>query len=125
MKEDLVTGIAFVSVYATNFEESYRFYTEVIGLVKAFDMGEQACFFDLGDDQGLYLQGGNKPATCEMETTRCSFTLSVKSAGKMFELLKENGVKTEHSEPQEMGPDIYWFVFFDPSGNTVEILGPK
>ena len=120
-----ITGIAFVSVYVDDFAASFSFYSEVLELEKQYDMGEHACFFRLGSDWGLYLEGGNSRQDVKRDTARSAFTLGVVSAWGMFEKLKEAGVKIIHNEPMDMGQGDFWFQFYDPSGNILEVLGGK
>ncbi|MCD4829137.1 MAG: VOC family protein [Candidatus Cloacimonetes bacterium] len=121
----MIKGIAFASVYTTDFAVAYKFYSEALGLEKQFDMGDNACFFSLSDDSGLYLQGGNKPCEHNHDTQRCGFVLSVDSAGEWHGRLKAAGVRFVHDEPLHMGDENYWFQFYDPTGNILEILGSK
>lgn len=123
--DNAVKGIALVSVYAVDYEESYKFYTEVLGLVKAFDMGTAACYFRIGDAAGLYLNGGNKKNDIDTETARSSFILEVENAFELFTRLIELGYKIVQTKPVEMAPNQYWFMFYDPSGNIIEILGGR
>ncbi len=120
-----VTGLAFVSVYGDDYQTLLEFYSEIIGLEKAFDMGEQSCYFTIDDNIGMYLQGGNGKAEIAHNKPHSSFTLRVPSAGAMYEKLKDAGVQFVELEPMHMGNDHYWFQFYDPSGNLVEILGKK
>ena len=92
MSNTIIKGVAFVSAYVDDFETSYKFYNEVLGLEKEYDMGKLACFFKLGNDSGLYLQGGNSKVTFEAKTMRTAYVLSVTSAFAMFEKLKGAGV---------------------------------
>ena len=123
MSETAIKGIAFVSVYADDFKAGYDFYQGVLGLEKQYDMGEQACFFNLPDDTGLYLQGGNKKVEYDKDTMRPSFVFSTGSASALYERLKQAGVRFVHEEPMHMGGDNYWFQFYDPAGNIIEALG--
>lgn len=125
MSNTIIKGVAFVSAYVEDFETSYKFYNEVLGLEKEYDMGKLACFFKLGNDSGLYLQGCNNKIIYEANTMRTAFVLSVTSAFAMFEKLKGAGVKFIQNEPMDMGQGSYWFQFFDPAGNILEILGGK
>lgn len=118
-----ITGLEFVSAYVDDFEKAYEFYAGFLGLQKKYDMGEQACFFSLGTDHGLYLEGGNATARSEARTSHPSFTFSVPSASALFEKLKAAGVETVESAPMDMGGDMYWFRFYDPAGNLLEALG--
>lgn len=125
MKEHKVKGIAFASVYADDYETAYRFYSEVLGLEKQYDMGSAACFFKLGDDTGLYLQGGNRRASFEKDTMRSAFVFAVVSASATWARLEQAGVRFIHDQPMNMGGDNYWFQFYDPTGNILEALGPE
>jgi predicted enzyme related to lactoylglutathione lyase len=123
--EHKVKGLAFASVYVDDFEKAYRFYAEVLGLEKEYDMGSAACFFKLPDNTGLYLQGKNKTASYSEDTARAAFVFSVASAAATYERLKGAGVRFIHAEPRHMGGDNYWFQFYDPAGNILEALGGK
>ena len=117
--------MAFVSSYVADFPAAYRFYSDVLGLEKEFDMGSAACFFKLGADSGLYLQGGNTPAPVDEKSIRSSFTLKVASASAFYAKLQEAGVRFVQNEPMNMGSDNYWFQFYDPAGNILEVLGGR
>ena len=88
-------------------------------------MGSAACFFKLPDNTGLYLQGKNKAASYSEDTMRAAFVLSVESAGATCERLKAAGVRFIQNEPRHMGGEQYWFQFYDPAGNILEVLGGK
>ena len=117
-----LSGVAFVSAYVDDFEQGYNFYANVLGLEKQYDMGEQACFFKLGENHGLYLQGSNKPRESHPSTARATYTLSVASASAFFAKLKAANVPTVEEQPMAIG-EWYWFQFYDPAGNLLEVLG--
>ena len=94
-----VKGLAFASVYVDDFEKAYRFYAELLGLEKEYDMGTAACFFKLPDNTGLYLQGKNRPASYAPDTARAAFVFSVDSTVATHERLKAAGVKPGSSSP--------------------------
>lgn len=125
MTDSFIKDLAFVSAYVDDFETNFRFYNEVLGLEKEWDMGDQACFFKLGENSGLYLQGGNEKVDFKYNTQRPSFVLKVESASEAYERLKTAGCRFLHKEPQQMGPEDWWFMFYDPAGNILEILGGK
>jgi predicted enzyme related to lactoylglutathione lyase len=125
MAEHKVKGLAFASVYADDFGRAYEFYAGVLGLEKEYDMGSAACFFKLSDNTGLYLQGKNKTASYDKDTMRTGFVFSVESAAATYERLRTAGVKLIQKEPQHMGGEQYWFQFYDPAGNILEVLGGK
>jgi predicted enzyme related to lactoylglutathione lyase len=125
MAEHKVKGLAFASVYVDDFDRAYRFYSEVLGLEKEYDMGSAACFFKLPDNTGLYLQGKNKTAGYAEDTMRSGFVFAVESAAATYGRLKAAGVRFIHTEPRHMGGEQYWFQFYDPAGNILEALGGK
>lgn len=118
-----ITGIAFVSVYVDDFQAAYAFYADLLGLEKQYDMGSNSCFFKLGTDWGLYLEGGNNAQEVTPKSVRGTFTLSVPSAGALFTKLSEAGVSIIQQKPMDMGQGDFWFQFRDPSGNIIEALG--
>lgn len=120
-----ITGVSFVSVYVDNYQASYVFYAELLGLKKKYDMGANSCFFELGGDSGLYLEGGHEARGTTPKSSRSSFTLSVPSAGELYRKLKKAGVTMVQTEPMDMSQGDFWFQFYDPSGNIIEALGAE
>jgi predicted enzyme related to lactoylglutathione lyase len=118
-----LTGIEFVACYVDDFAKGYEFYHSVLGLEKLYDMGENACYFKLGESSGLYIEGGNQPVESGTKKVRASFVLGVGSAGALFAKLRAAGVPVVQAEPMNMGNDQYWFQFSDPAGNILEVLG--
>lgn len=125
MDKTKIKSIGMGSVYAVDYKASYGFYNGLLGLDDVMPMGDNACFFRLTEEQGIYLAGSHKPVQAEYEATRSTFTLDVESASAMFEKLKNAGIKIVQAEPVEMGPNMFWFQCYDPSGNIVEFLGGK
>lgn len=113
------------SVYAEDYDDSYKFYHDVLGFDDVSPMGDKACYFDLGNDQGLYLEGGYELVGADERSAKASFTLKVGSASAMFEKLKKKGIRTIQKEPMKMNDEMYWFQCWDPSDNIVEFLGGK
>ena len=122
-EQTTIVGVAFVSVYVDDFQTAYRFYSELLGLEKMYDMGENACFFKLGGDWGLYLEGGHPAQELPLKSSRSTFTLSVPSAGAMYRKLRDAGVRMVQEKPTDMGQGDFWFQIYDPSGNILEVLG--
>ncbi len=120
-----VTDVAFVAVYAQDYETSYKFYKDVIGLKKVSDMSEHACYFQLAGEVGLYLEGDCNKVDYGPKTARTSFAIMVESAGDMHRKLRENGIEVIQDDPYGVGDDKFWFQFFDPSGNIIEVVGGK
>jgi predicted enzyme related to lactoylglutathione lyase len=117
------TGIELVTCYVDDYQKGYDFYHGVLGLEKGSDMGDNACYFKLGEDSGLYLEGGNQPIESGTKNVRASFVLKVGSAGALFEKLRAAGAPIVQSQPMNMGGDQYWFQFSDPAGNILEAVG--
>ena len=113
------------NVYATSFDESARFYGELLGLRRSLEMGPDACFFEIaGRKWGLYLEGGYEAAPASERASRATFSLEVTSAGDLFRRLRAAGVEIVQDAPQDMGNATSWFQFRDPSGNLIEAIGP-
>jgi len=118
-----LTGIELVTCYVDDYQKAYEFYNGLLGLVKQFDMGENACYFRLGESSGLYLEGGNDPVSVGTDNVRASFMVGVGSAHAFFTKLQTAGVPIVQEKPMNMGNDQYWFQFSDPAGNILEALG--
>lgn len=123
MDKTKITAISMASIYAEDYDDSFRFYNGVLGLDEFNPMGDKACFFNIGDEQGMYLEGGHETADSGAESAKASFTFKVDSASAMFVKLKKNAVRTVQKEPMKMSEDIFWFQCFDPSDNLVEFIG--
>jgi predicted enzyme related to lactoylglutathione lyase len=123
MDQTHIFGVQFVAVYVQDFDLSFDFYNKVLGLEKAYDMGGNACFFKIGKNFNLYLEGDNNRVEIDSKTMRTTFVLQVESSTAMFEKLKKAGVSIIQEEPMEMGDGEFWFQFYDPDGNILEILG--
>jgi len=119
-------GIAFATIYVDDYRKNLDFYTRTLGLEKSFDMTESSCFLKLSDEKfGLYLEGGNEPSKIDINKTRSSVVFTVTSAFILFDKLKAHNVDILHSAPQDMGEGDFWFMFKDPAGNILEVLGGK
>ena len=111
------------SVYAEDYDESYRFYNGILGLDEVNPMGDKACYFGIGEEQGMYLEGGYEPPEPGFDNAKATFTFQVASASQLFAKLRKNAIRTIQKEPMKMADDIFWFQCYDPSGNIVEFLG--
>ena len=125
MSSTAITGVAMISIYAVNYEESFSFYHSLLGLEQWSPMGEYACYFLLPDGRGMYLVGRYNAREDNPRSIRTTFTFEVSSAFDMYAKLKESGIDIIQSEPMDMGQGYYWFQFYDPSHNIVEILGGR
>lgn len=123
-----LTGIELVACHVDDFAKGMEFYGGLLGLEKQFDMAANTCFFKLGENCGLYLEGGNEapaPGTSGTTRVRASFAFAVRSAGALFAKLQAAGVPIVQKEPMDMQNGQYWFQFSDPAGNILEALGGK
>lgn len=119
-----LVGVTFVAVYVDDFDRAFAFYNGLLGLEKSFDMGPTSCFLTITDDVGLYIEGGNAPATVTTKSVRASFGLTANSVAAMFGKLRDAGVPiVQQSGPQDMGGGQAWFQCHDPAGNIIEIVG--
>jgi predicted enzyme related to lactoylglutathione lyase len=120
-----ITGIEMASIYATDFKESFEFYHNFLGLENYNEMGENAAYFTLPDDRGMYLVGKKERPQNVLKTARTTFAFDVESVFAMFEKLRAAGVETVETEPMDMGQGYFWFQAYDPSGNIIEFVGKK
>ncbi len=125
MSNTLLKGLSFGLVYVDDFATAFQFYHDFLGLEVQHEMGEDACFFKLGESSGLYLEGKNEPTEITPNTVRASFVLAVHSASELFDKLTSASVKTVQTSPMDMGGGDFWFQFYDPAGNILGVLGGK
>src|SRR2546421_92969 len=119
----MIKDILGVCIYVDDFQRAYDFYTGVLGIEKSRDGFENSCFLRIADNpNAIYLEGGHERITLTPDSNTLSFMLMVKSAHEMYDLLKENDVRFIQDEPEEIGSGNYWFRFYDPAGNIVEIV---
>lgn len=121
-----VLGIRFGAIYVTDFQECDQFYRNVLGLQVHLEvLPGQVLFYRLGDTPwGLMLcKSPEEGSRMAPDRSHLSFTLSVKSAGALFARLKEAQVESPQSTPNDVGDGDFWFQFFDPAGNLLEVVG--
>lgn len=123
MDSTKIQSITMGSVYAEDYSDSFRFYNGVLGLEEYSPMGDKACYFQINDEQGMYLEGGYDPPEAGFDTSKVSFTFRVGSASQLFAKLRKNAIRTIQKEPMKMNEDTFWFQCYDPSGNIVEFIG--
>lgn len=112
-----------LAVYVTDFTRAKKFYTKALGFEVSADLGENTCFLHSGNLY-IYLEGGHQSSNVSAETVRLSFFLETEeSVNKVYNKLKESGVRILQNKPQQVGADIFWFQFADPDGNILEVSG--
>jgi predicted enzyme related to lactoylglutathione lyase len=121
-----ISGMSFVTVYVDDFTKALEFYQDILALEKTHQADVDACFFSIGaNEYGLFLAGGARAKTTKAEDAHASFVLLVESASALFQRLRMNGVKTVQDEPMDRGEGDFWFQFYDPANNLLEVLGGK
>ncbi len=119
----MIKDVMSVCIYVDDFSKAFDFYAHVLGLEKSQDAGENACFFRLNDNpMAIYLEGGHEKKTQDPKATGLAFMMVVEDAKGAYQSLKEEAVHFVHDAPQDMGEGNYWFRFYDPAGNILEIV---
>jgi predicted enzyme related to lactoylglutathione lyase len=118
-------GVNIVNVYVEDFPSGHKFYADVLGLQKEHDIGEKGCYFKIGDNFGLILEGGNERREIHEKMVRTSFIFVVESVQSLFDKLKSYNIETIQDKPLDVGNNEYWFQFRDPAGNILEAVGGK
>src|SRR3954465_11310872 len=91
-----------VVVYVDDFKKAADFYTRILGLRPYGEIGENSCFFNLGDNpNGLYLEGGYTRQSMDEKSARLAFMLSVDSALGLFRKLKSESIRFVHEAPRQ------------------------
>ena len=122
----MVKDILGVTIYVDDFASAYDFYAHLLGLERSMEAGENACFFRLnGNEQAIYLEGGHAAREQTADSNALSFMMVVDYAPDAFDRLKEAGVRMVHDAPQDLGDGNYWFRFYDPSGNILEMVSSE
>lgn len=117
--------IRALAIYVTNMERAKKFYTEILGFEVSAEIGPNLCFLESkSKDIHIYMEGGNKPASINNQTSRLSFFLQAESsAPETYAALKAAGVKLLQEAPELVGDDTSCFQFVDPDGNIIEVAG--
>ena len=119
----MVRDILGVAIYVDDFESARDFYAHTLGLEIASQAGPNACFFRINDNSSaVYLEGEHPHSSVDPHASQLSFMLVVDSAPEAFVRLTEAGVRMVHDEPQQLGEGNFWFRFYDPAGNIVEMV---
>ena len=120
----MIKTLAHVCFIVKDLEASERFYTEKLGMKKAFD-----CLRENGERCGLYLHAGGRafielfqgePKSAEGQSYR-HLSLEVEDFPATVAELRRRGV--ELTEPK-VGNDRGWLTWTkDPDGNSIELQG--
>jgi catechol 2,3-dioxygenase-like lactoylglutathione lyase family enzyme len=119
----VVTGIAHVCFRVADLEASLAFYTEQLGLTRAFDFRN-----DAGERTGVYLHVGGRnfielfegvPAARDDAQSYRHLCLEVDDMKETLAALRAWGVE---STEMELGGDGAWQAWItDPDGNPIEL----
>ena len=121
-----ITGLDGIAAYVTDFPAACAFYEDVLGLEKASDLGTHGRVYKLDGEQQLLVCGGKKtPAPGDRSAAHATFCLRTASIPELFADLKARGVSVHPDEPMALNDEDAWFSFLDPSGNVIEVVGPK
>lgn len=123
----MITALMSANVYVDDFEKAAAFYEQTLGLTRGISMGDQSCFFHIGENPyGLFLDGGYRACRVAEDQSRAAFTFSVESAHALAVKLRAMGAEVLGEGPKDMGKGYFWFQFRDPAGNILEaISGPR
>lgn len=122
----MVKDILGVAIYVDDFQTARDFYAHTLGLEIATPAGDNACFFRIAENpNAVYLEGGHARQDVPVDASQLSFMLQVDSAPEEFVRLTEAGVRMVHDAPQELGDGNFWFRFYDPAGNIVEMVSSR
>ena len=80
-------------------------------------------FLHVGESKrAIYLEGGFPKHKPDSKISAVSFMMMVDDAPSAFAELKRHGVQIVQERPYDMGNGSFWFQFFDPSGNLLEMV---
>lgn len=119
----MFTRLAHINIGATDLAASERFYTEVLGMEKAFD------FVKEGEPFGFYVKAGNttfievfiqnEPPTSDIMLLK-HFCLEVEDLDAVIETIRSRGWDVTD---KKQGVDQSWQAWVtDPSGVRIEIM---
>ncbi|MFZ5952595.1 MAG: VOC family protein [Candidatus Rifleibacteriota bacterium] len=111
-----------VAVYVDDLAEAVKFYTEILGFRKDFDMDPGVCL-KIENVLSIYLEGGYSRKDPEQKTAQVSFCLfpagGIRNA---WQKIKESPVK-KIGEYSEFENQFAMFRIADPAGNIIEFAG--
>ena len=123
-----IQGFKFALIYAEKLDVTQAFYEKHFGFKQTAEFRPGEIFGTAGDIEMWMQEGYTKHGVNCSGTegpTRVSVMFHVESVGELFKSLKDSGETILIEEPQEMMPGTFFLKFLDPSGNVIDVLGPK
>lgn len=117
-------GFAFNLVYADNQGESVKFYAEHFGFKIEKVLPDSSVWGHAGA-VALWIGGGYRRREQEPDATHTSVFYQVPSVAALYKQLNNAGVRIVQEGPTSAGEGKYWFQFFDPAGNLLEVIGEE
>lgn len=121
--EGISGRVNFLLNYCKDVEGSRAFYQKYFGFKEEhkYDEASKSVYGNMGNT-GMWIGAFNQENDPSHLSARMAPMLEVRSARKLFNRLKQDGIKLHFDEPRNMGGK-YWFQFTDPEGNVIEVLG--
>ena len=113
-------NIAVVTLWADPFEETVRFYKEVLGMDDAHQDSEGIIHFNVGEILFTVMKGKPAQATNSIIPRFPIITFSVEDVQESATMLKENKVALPWGIEESAAAK--WVMFNDPAGNLIELV---
>lgn len=120
--EPVKTTGMFGLIYANDAQSCLPFYEKYFNFQQKFTMDDGSCYGTIGEI-GLWIGDKYQARKTHKDDVRSAFMIEIDNAQRLFENLKADGVEIVHEKPVEMQPGVFWFMFYDPAGNILEVLG--
>jgi catechol 2,3-dioxygenase-like lactoylglutathione lyase family enzyme len=116
--------LGFVIIFVSNFERSFKFYTDTLGMELDFTDRQSWAQFKSAEDISLSIQvcdPERQEQGCKLVGRFTGITLLAENISDTYELLKNIGVKfTTTPRKQPWGGTTA--LFTDPDGNVLELM---
>lgn len=112
----LVSGINHITLSVNNLNQSFEFYTKVLGL-KPLALRKEKSAYMLAGDEWIALVKAKEPISNAASYTHLAFSVTPQEFKTLSEQIRSSGAEIwqDNSSPDE---SLY---FLDPSGNKLEI----
>ena len=107
--------------YYHNLEKAATFYKEVLGFNEVMNK-DWVKIYKLGKDCHIGLVSAEKGTLKPHKEKPVMLTISVDDVDYWYNLLEENGVKTNHPPKKGTELDTRGFLTWDPEGYTIEFM---